>query len=59
MDKNIRIDEIVTRLNAASDAYYGGQGGPRTNYEGEGLFFYMLSCQTVSCLQRGHKVVTC
>lgn len=38
MDKNIRIDEIVTRLNAASDAYYGGQEEQMTNYEWDALF---------------------
>ena len=37
MDKNIRIDEIVTRLNAASDAY-GGQEEQMTNYEWDALF---------------------
>lgn len=38
MDKNLRIDEIVTRLNAASDAYYGGQEEQMTNYEWDALF---------------------
>ena len=38
MDKNIRIDEIVTRLNTASDAYYGGQEEQMTNYEWDALF---------------------
>ena len=38
MDKNIRIDEIVTRLNAASDAYYGGQEEQMTYYEWDALF---------------------
>ena len=38
MDKNFRIDEIVTRLNAASDAYYGGQEEEMTNYEWDALF---------------------
>ena len=38
MDKNIRIDEIVTRLNDASDAYYGGQEEQMTNYEWDALF---------------------
>ena len=38
MDKIIRIDEIVTRLNAASDAYYGGQEEQMTNYEWDALF---------------------
>ncbi len=38
MDKNLRIDEIVMRLNAASDAYYGGQEEQMTNYEWDALF---------------------
>ncbi len=38
MDKKLRIDEIVTRLNAASDAYYGGQEEQMTNYEWDALF---------------------
>ena len=38
MDKNLRIDEIVTRLNAASDAYYGGQEEQMTNYEWDAMF---------------------
>ena len=38
MDKNLRIDEIVSRLNAASDAYYGGQEEQMTNYEWDALF---------------------
>ena len=40
MDKNIRIDEIVTRLNAASDAYYGGQEEQMTNYEWDACLLY-------------------
>ena len=38
MDKNLRIDEIVTKLNAASDAYYGGQEEQMTNFEWDALF---------------------
>ena len=43
MDKNIRIDEIVTRLNAASDAYYGGQEEQMTNYEWRDALFDELT----------------
>ena len=46
MDKNIRIDEIVTRLNAASDAYYGGQEEQMTNYEWDALFGAGEECRS-------------
>ncbi len=36
--RRARIDEIVTQLNAASDAYYGGQEEQMTNYEWDSLF---------------------
>lgn len=45
MDKNIRIDEIVTRLNAASDAYYGGQEEQMTNYEWDALFDELIALE--------------
>ena len=38
MDKKQRIEELVQRLNAASDAYYGGQEESMTNYEWDALF---------------------
>lgn len=38
MDKRQQIDELVRRLNAASDAYYGGQEEQMTNYEWDALF---------------------
>lgn len=45
MEKNIRIDEIVTRLNAASDAYYGGQEEQMTNYEWDALFDELIALE--------------
>jgi NAD-dependent DNA ligase (contains BRCT domain type II) len=38
MNKRQRIDELVNRLNQASDAYYGGQEEQMTNYEWDSLF---------------------
>ena len=38
MDKRTRIDEITAKLNAASDAYYGGQEEQMTNFEWDALF---------------------
>lgn len=38
MDSKTRIDAIVAQLNAASDAYYGGQEEQMTNYEWDALF---------------------
>ena len=38
MDKRQQIDELVRRLNAASDAYYGGQEEQMTNYEWDAIF---------------------
>lgn len=38
MEIRARIDAIITQLNAASDAYYGGQEEQMTNYEWDALF---------------------
>lgn len=38
MELRERIDTIVAQLNAASDAYYGGQEEQMTNYEWDALF---------------------
>lgn len=38
MDKQQRIDELIERLNAASEAYYGGRDEIMTNYEWDLLF---------------------
>ncbi|MDF2839126.1 MAG: NAD-dependent ligase [Evtepia sp.] len=38
MDIKQRIDELITKLNKASDAYYGGQEEQMTNYEWDSLF---------------------
>lgn len=38
MDKKARIDALVARLNAASEAYYGGREELMSNYEWDTLF---------------------
>jgi len=38
MDKRQRIDDIVQKLNAASEAYYGGREEIMTNFEWDSLF---------------------
>ena len=37
-DKKKRIEELVERLNRASNAYYGGQEEQMTNFEWDALF---------------------
>ena len=38
MDKKQRIEELIERLNAASEAYYGGRDEIMTNFEWDSLF---------------------
>lgn len=38
MDKKQRIDELIQRLNAASEAYYGGQEELISNFEWDSMF---------------------
>ena len=38
MDEIIRMQELIERLNAASEAYYGGKDEIMSNYEWDAMF---------------------
>lgn len=46
MDKEQRINEIVNKLNQASDAYYGGKEELMTNHEWDALFDELTALET-------------
>ena len=43
MDNEHRINDLVHRLNQASDAYYGGKEEQITNYDLTGYHFYIYA----------------
>lgn len=47
MDKKLRIDELVEKLNAASNAYYGAGEEVLSNYEWDAMVLSRLwQCST-------------
>lgn len=46
MDKKLRIDELVKKLNAASNAYYGAGEEVLSNYEWDAMFDELASLET-------------
>lgn len=46
MDKKLRIDELVEKLNAASNAYYGAGEEVISNYEWDAMFDELASLET-------------
>lgn len=44
-DKNLRIEEIVAKLNEASEAYYSGQEEIMSNYEWDSMFDELSSLE--------------
>lgn len=46
MDKKLRIDELVEKLNAASNAYYGAGEEVLSNYEWDAMFDELASLET-------------
>lgn len=45
MDKNSRIEELVSKLNKASDAYYNGQEEIMSNYEWDVMYDELTSLE--------------
>lgn len=46
MDKKLRIDELVEKLNTASNAYYGAGEEVLSNYEWDAMFDELASLET-------------
>jgi DNA ligase (NAD+) len=46
MEKSLRIEELVKKLNQASDAYYGGKDEAISNFEWDAMFDELLALES-------------